>query len=708
MEPRMAPIESSYRRFLLDMHIPDWDQSFLRRFDPEHFLDLAGQARVATVTVPANGHHGLAFWPAGTGPRHGAPGAADFLPRLLAGAARRGLNRVVYYCTSYVNWYWETHPPARIVDAAGVSRKVSMPGWPYPRRFAICCLNDPGYRSFVLAQLTELASRYEFEGMNLDMMFWPGVCYCPSCTARFAQATGAAIPRTIDWAGPLWARFAALRRDWLAEFIEQATATVLAYQPRVRITHQSQMYTQEWMFGGSARLADATAWLAADLYRDSGELSFDFKLFHGLSRRRPFEQISSWSWPDVHEHVLTRSAAELADLASLAIMNDAAITFLDQPDPDGGLTEHMYPVIGAINERLARLEPFLGGEACADAAIYVSFEAGFDHDHDGEPVSAAGYALEPGGLVSGPTAHRRAARSAAAALRAGHVPFSVITRRQLAELSRWQVLILPNVTVLDDAEIAAFRDYVAAGGGLYASGRTSLFDPAGRQRGDLGLAGLLGVSYLGQLPDVQTFLSPTPAGQPYFAGMPPGRPLTLPSRQQRTRAAAHAEVLATVTRAWTDPQGERYASIIANPPGRPTGLPALVASRFGAGRSVYSAGVLEAGQHRFHHAVLLALVRSLARRDYCVEVQAPSSVEVMLYDQPGQSRMVAHLLEVGQRAPAGPIRLSVRLDGRTVREVRTGPDGQPTSWTAAADRAEISGLQLDSFQLVRIDYTGSG
>ena len=147
---------------------------------------------------------------------------------MLDGAARRGLGRVVYYCTTYVDWYWAAHPAARIVDEAGVSRKVSMPGWPYPRRFAICCLNDPGYRSFVAAQLSELASQYEFEGMNLDMMFWPGVCYCASCAARFRQDTGEPIPRTIDWADPLWARFTALRRDWLAEFIEQATGAVLA------------------------------------------------------------------------------------------------------------------------------------------------------------------------------------------------------------------------------------------------------------------------------------------------------------------------------------------------------------------------------------------------------------------------------------------------------------------------------------------------
>jgi hypothetical protein len=700
----VAPIESTYRRFLLDMHIPDWDESFLQRFDPERFLDLVAQARVATVTVPSNGHHGLAFWPTDTGSRHGAAGASVILPRLLEGAGRRGLNRVVYYCTTYVDWYWQAHPEARIIDADGLSRKVSMPGWPYPRRFAVCCLNDAGYRSFVSAQLTELASRYEFEGLNLDMMFWPGVCYCASCAARFGQATGAALPRTVEWGDELWTRFAALRRDWLAEFAEEAAAAVLAHRPGARVTHQSQMYTQEWLFGGSARLADHTAWLSSDLYRDRGELSFDFKLFHSSSRTRPFEQISSWSWPDVHEHVLTRSAAELADLASLAVMNDAAMVFLDQPDPDGGVTEHMYPVIATINERLARLEPYLGGELRTDVAIYVSFEAGFDHDHDGQPAGATGYSLEPGGLESGPTAHRRAARTAAEALLAAHIPFTVITRRQLSELSRWQVLILPNVTVMDAEELGAIREFAAAGGGLYASGRTSLFGPDGQQRGDFGLAKPLGVSYRGRLPDVQTFISPTPAGRSFLPGVTPHRPLTLASRQERTQAAAGATVLGTVTRAWTDPQGERYASIIANPPGRPTQWPALVANRFGAGQAVYCAGMLEAGRHRFHQGAFVALVGSLAQRGFCFELQAPPSTELMLYDQPSQSRMVAHVLQFQHTAPVGPIVLRIRLDGREVAQVRSLPDGEELSWRPRGDYAEIDGIQLDSSLLIAVEY----
>ena len=38
----------------------------------------------------------------------------------------RGLDVVMYYCTVYVDWYWDHHPEARIVDAEGKSQKLLM------------------------------------------------------------------------------------------------------------------------------------------------------------------------------------------------------------------------------------------------------------------------------------------------------------------------------------------------------------------------------------------------------------------------------------------------------------------------------------------------------------------------------------------------------------------------------------------------------
>ena len=91
----------------------------------------------------------------------------------------------MYYCTIYVDWYWEHHPEARVVDAEGRSQKVVMGKPGGPRRFSLCCPNNAGYRDFVGAQLTEICDAYDFEGVWPDMAFWQTVCYCASCHDRY-------------------------------------------------------------------------------------------------------------------------------------------------------------------------------------------------------------------------------------------------------------------------------------------------------------------------------------------------------------------------------------------------------------------------------------------------------------------------------------------------------------------------------------------
>jgi hypothetical protein len=54
-------------------------------------------------------------------------------------------------------------------------------------------------------------------------------------------------------------------------------------------------------------------------------------------------------------------------------------------------------------------------------------------------------------------------------LRTEHIPFGVITEKNLKQLSRHKVVMLPNVLRLSDEEADAMKNFVAAGGSLYAS-----------------------------------------------------------------------------------------------------------------------------------------------------------------------------------------------------------------------------------------------
>ncbi len=699
----VSPIADTYRRFLIDMHIPDWDPDFLTQFDADYFFDALSAAKVATVTVPSNGHTGLCYWPTKSGrPHRNAP---NLLGQMIDGAHARGLNAVIYYCTIYVDQYWEDHPEARVIGAGVPQEKVMLASYPYARRFSLCCPNNEQYQAFCIAQLTELCALYEFEGVNLDMMFWPAVCYCASCAERY----GRELPRVVDWRCPDWVSFVRARQEWLREFVGKLTDVIRARKPACDITHQSQMYTQDWLFGASAALAKDSAWLSADLYRSYDELSFDFKLFHALSERLPFEQISSWCYPSVHEHSVRREAGELETIAALAVSNDAAIVFLEQVDPVGTVQPEGYALIKPINERIAALEPDLGGRPLRDIGIYYSFESTFDLTVEGRPVAEECLGFEPGRPAPAPEAHHRAALGVARALSGAHVPFGVVTRRDLAYLSNSQVLVLPNVVCLDEEELSAIREFVRAGGGLYASRDTSIMGTDGRERKDFGLADVFGIRRYSDSQEVITYLSPTAAGTDLLAGFTRPRPLTIHGRQALIeQTAADLTVLASLTLPYTDPFAARYASTINDPPGRFTERPALTLHSFGAGKVAYCAGALEAETHSSQRAVLVRVIAALARSPLSWHAAAPSCVEVNVYEQADRGTVTAHFVNLQDRSPVIPVagimfRLAYR--GRTVRSARLLGSDTPLDVRLEDGHAEVTLPPVMVFASVRFDFS---
>ena len=80
----------SRRRMLLDMHIPDWDDGFLGRYEPMDYVRAAERAGADGVMLYFQSHLGLCYWPTQTGVRHRAARSRD-----LAGEALAGFHRTV-------------------------------------------------------------------------------------------------------------------------------------------------------------------------------------------------------------------------------------------------------------------------------------------------------------------------------------------------------------------------------------------------------------------------------------------------------------------------------------------------------------------------------------------------------------------------------------------------------------------------------------
>lgn len=83
-----------------------------------------------------------------------------------------------------------------------------------------------------------------------------------------------------------------------------------------------------------------------------------------------------------------------------------------------------------------------------------------------------------------------------------HIPFDLVFPENLGEadfiknrLPKYQALLLPDAKYLPAQAVQTIKNFVKAGGGLYASGETSLYDSIFRAKHDFDLAEVFGVAY---------------------------------------------------------------------------------------------------------------------------------------------------------------------------------------------------------------------
>lgn len=76
-----------------------------------------------------------------------------------------------------------------------------------------------------------------------------------------------------------------------------------------------------------------------------------------------------------------------------------------------------------------------------------------------------------------------------------NIPFEVITEDDLANLSKYKAVILPDFSCMDENEAEKIREYVANGGEIIAINETSLYTKYGIKRDDLLLQDVFGISY---------------------------------------------------------------------------------------------------------------------------------------------------------------------------------------------------------------------
>jgi len=699
--------QKTYRRQFQDFHIAEWSDVFLSEFDHSKIADIVAASHMATATVFANSHTGLCNYPTRVGKMHERLKGKDALKEMINNFHNRDINVVIYYCTIYTDWYYDNHPDARTVDADGVARKLLIGIGEKANRFSICCLNNKDYRDFIKAQLTEICTGYDFEGVWPDMTWWPTVCYCRSCRERYEKEVGGEIPKVVNWEDPAWVRFHRKRQEWLAEYARMITSTIKRLKPGVTVAHQSGTYAGDWLLAPSLELARHTDWLSADLYRSRGDMSFLSKLFYSVSENRPYEHFNSWCYPGIGEHVVTKEEADMRNIVFYAFSNNGAFGFIDAIDPVGTVNTKNYEKAARIFKDVEKYEKYAGGRYCQDIAIYYSFDSLIDMEENGIRVSDIGYNIESTKRKQAPSAHANAAIGMAEAIVQNHFPYGVVTKKDLKDLYKYQIIILPNLVMLDEEEVNALKRYVSDGGSLYASRDTSIVSIDGHRQDNFMLSELFGVSYLGETDEAVTYVAPEKGWEHLFGDYSAKYPVTLIGKQTKLRLNGDVQVIATITLPYTNPRDVKYASILTNPPGIRTEYPAIVLNRYGKGKVMYTAGALEVWDHPSQRAVLGNLLKLLAQKPFYYQTDAPRSVEITLFDQEESRSYIIHLISIQKDLPNIPveaIRIKIRMDGRKPEDLTVMPEEKGIDFLYADDCVEFAAPRLETYLMLRLRY----
>ena len=238
----MVWYKNNYRRNLMDMHIDDWNEEFLSKVDCEAYVAALKDAGIQTAMVKAMPHTGLKHYPSKIGRMYRGFRGRDFIGEMIERCHAAGICVEIYFSQVFDNWAYDNHPDWRCVTSNGLTFKEwRNTGWFRNGRYGIVCPNNEEYRQYVRDNLQELNRKYDFEGMFLDMTFWPDVCYCPSCRKKYFAQTGRELPRTVDVQNPEFLEYLQLRDAWMAEFAAYTTKAIKEIKPQVTVEHQFSM-----------------------------------------------------------------------------------------------------------------------------------------------------------------------------------------------------------------------------------------------------------------------------------------------------------------------------------------------------------------------------------------------------------------------------------------------------------------------------------
>lgn len=681
-----------------------WGQTNINELDPQQYdIDWwrAHWKRTHTQGVIINAGGIVAYYPSKFNLHYRARylGTRDLYGELARAAHQDGLAVLARMDSNRAHEdFYRAHPDWFAVDREGRPYRAG--------ELYISCIDGPYYDEYLPAVLREIIAWEKPEGFTDNS--WSGlerdqICYCRYSRERFRRATGHELPARKDWDDPVyreWIRWSYARRLeiwdlnnrttrdaggpdclWVGMLSGELTGQGRRFRDVKAICERSEIL----LLDDQGR-ADATG------FQRNAELG---KRLHGLAG---WDKLMPESMATYQRAPTFRKAAAAPEEARMWMWAGIA----------GGIQPWWHHV-GAYQWDRRQFRTAL--------PVYEWHQAHERYLVNRRPVAAVGvvYSQQNADFYGRDEAEERVGRpyyGIVQALVRARIPYLPVhadhVDRDGAELA---ALVLPNLAAMTADQAAAVRRFAARGGGLLATGETSLYNEWGEPRADFALADLLGVRFTGKRhgstgeaeswtgkdhtylrldPPVGRDVDGPRAGSepavsaprhPALAGFDQTDVIAFGGLLIEVQAAAGTAVPVTFVPDFPAYPPEMSWTAVAR-----TSIPGLVVQE--APRRAYLAADLDrrfARDNLPDHGDLLAnLIRWAAGSEMPLDVLGPGLLDCHLYRQ--ENRLILHIVNltsagawrapVHELVPVGPLNVRLRLApgiaGRNVQYLVAG------------------------------------
>lgn len=603
IDPKIAGLPTGrWRKIWQDFHNSQYIPTIGEKFNADEWGDRLLGGNVDAIVVFAKDMHGYFYYPSAYGPVHRGL-ALDLLGAQVAACRKRNIHVRAYYCTTWDNYLAENHPEWLVFKKDRTTYLAAFDATPH---WTALCLAHDDFVALMLNHIKEFTSRYELDGVALDMPVpIDGECFCSECLRQLRAKNLDPFDRAAQHEHKH-----ALHKDFIAKVHD----TVKAARPGCQVDFNGQC-----VYGLGERVAfmDSldiealpTAFWGYYYFPTLIRYTRNFGVpAYGLTGR--FET----HWGDFGGLKLP---AQLQTEVASIVANAARCDIGDQMPPTGRLDPAVYHVVGKAYAHIKSLEPYLDEAApVTEAALLTS----------GLPLESPGTETNYG-LVKMMIESR--------------LQFDVLEPG--AAWERYALVLLGDDLAVDQPLAARLHDYVDKGGALVAIHRSGLI--AGSEQTWLDRYGF---EYAGMSPFKPAFFVP----QTPMTGEIPNYEYALYEGATQWKAQSPATTLALLGEPLFQRSPEHYTSHQQTPFDHVTTYAALAKSGrvvvvgFPLGLSYFKNGYW-IYRRAFQQAMAELLPATL------VQSNAPTSTEITLTHQaarPESGRKERYLVHIVNFSP---------------------------------------------------------